>query len=416
MFKPLSICLGLRYNFNSHKTGFVSFLSFASMIGVALGVAILITVLSVMNGFDHAIKQRFFSVAPQVTLVTGNHSQFNWASLQKDVQQVPGVKQAAPYINGKGMLSFDGGVAAASILGVIPTQEERVSDIVKKMVVGKFSSLQPGKYHIVLGQGLAEDLGVLVGDSIILLTPQASTSPLGILPRYRQFTVSGIFKVGAGFGMDSSVAFINYQDGRKLFVGNSAQLGLHITVNDIYQAPHIAMQLQRQSKPGTFVHSWADQFGAFFHALSLEKTMMFFILLLIIAIAAFNLVSGMVMVVNDKQGDIAILRTLGLPRKKIMASFMVQGLMIGLVGVLLGAGLGIVLSFNATAISNFIQHTFHVQLVNASVYFVNYLPSRLQWSDVALVMVVALLLTFLATLYPAWRAFKTQPAEALKYE
>ena len=416
MFRPISICLGFRFNLSRKGSKFISFLSIASMIGIILGVAILITVLSVMNGFDAQIKKQFFAIAPQVTVVTNQKHMRDWHKLAAVVKQNPQVKALAPYVNGKGMLSFKGQVAAVQVLGVIPKQEEHISQIDTKMRNGSFTSLQPKRFNMVIGLKLAENLGVFVGDKIILLTPQTSTSPLGIAPRYRQFTVSGIFHAGSGFGLDGSVAYINYQDAKALFIGHSALHGLHVTVHDIYQAPQVARQLQEKLPLGVFVSNWSDQFGAFFHAIKMEKTMMFFILLLIIAVAAFNLVSGLVMVVNDKQADIAILRTLGLTRSRIMLSFIVQGAIIGLVGVILGILLGLLLAFNATAITNWIQHLFHVQFVSSSVYFINYLPSKVQLSDVVVVGVVAFIMTLLATIYPAIRAFKTQPAEALKYE
>ena len=416
MFRPLALCLGIRYNLSRKRTGFVSFLSIASMVGIILGVAILITVLSVMNGFDYEIKQRFFSVAPQVTVTTHQTTPLNWSQLGQWVTQNPNVNNYAPYMNGKGMLSFKGDVAAVELVGIVPAQEQKISQIAHKMVAGSLSSLVPGHYNIILGRQLALNLGVLVGDQVVVLTPQATTTPLGILPRYRQFTVSGVFHAGTGFGIDDSVAFIHYQDAQKLFSGGAIFQGVHVTVKNIYQAPDVADQLQNSLPPGYFVSSWSDQFGAFFHALAMEKTMMFFILLLIIAVAAFNLVSGLVMVVNDKQADIAILRTLGARRSTIMLSFVIQGALIGFVGIVLGIGLGLVLSINATAIVNEIQNIFHVQFIQSSVYFVDYLPSRLEGQDVILVGGITFLLTLIATIYPAWRAFQTMPAEALRYD
>lgn len=416
MIKPLSLFIALRYTRAKKRNQFVSFISLASMIGIALGVAVLITVLSVMNGFDYQIKKRFFAVAPQVTVITRQNLSDQWQSLIAQVDKVSGIAAEAPFVNGKGMLTHNGQVSGVEVLGIKPSDESRISELSKKMLSGRLSSLTPGSFHIALGVTLADNLGLTLGDKVILLTPQTSVSPLGITPRYRQFTVSAIYHVGGGFGFDNGVAYINIQDAERLFTSNSRLSGLHIKLENLYQAAPVSQQLMSQLPPGFMVSNWTETYGAFFHALAMEKTMMFIILILIVAVAAFNLVSTLVMVVNDKQSDIAILRTLGATPSTIMLTFILQGAIVGLLGVIVGVIFGLLLAANATSIVNFLQQAFHVQFIPSSVYFINYLPSRILPLDVVEVAGYGWLLSLLATIYPAVRAFKTQPAQALRYE
>lgn len=386
------------------------------MIGIALGVAVLITVLSVMNGFDYQIKKRFFAVAPQVTVLTQADLTKEWSTQLHQLSQQQGITAVAPFVNGKGMLTHHGQVSGVEVLGINPKQESAISALATKVYSGNLNSLQPNQFNIAIGMTLANNLDLSVGDKVILLTPQTSVSPLGIAPRYRQFTVSAIFHVGGGFGFDNGVAYINLQDAQRLFTGSARLSGFHIKLDNLYQAGIVSERLRAQLPPGYLVSNWTETYGAFFHALAMEKTMMFIILLLIVAVAAFNLVSTLVMVVNDKQSDIAILRTLGASPATIMLSFIYQGAIVGLFGVLLGVGLGLLLAVNATQIVNTIQQLFHVQLIPSSVYFINYLPSRILPMDVIKVAVYAWMLSLIATIYPATRAFKTQPAQALRYE
>jgi len=416
MFRPLALYIGLRYTRAKRRSCFISFISLVSMIGIALGVMILITVLSVLNGFDYQIKTRFFSVAPQVTVSTSQDIANTWRSLSKKIMKLPGVMGVAPYVAGKGMALHLGSVSGLTVMGILPQEEQKISVLNKKMVTGSLSSLIPGKFHIVLGKELAGQLGVNVGDELMLFTPQTTMTPIGILPRYKRFQVTGIFKVGEGFGFDQSVGYIDFNDAAKLFPAGKNVRGLHIKLTNIYDAPRFTQTLQSHLSFNYLVSDWTQQFGAFFKALAMEKTMMFVILLFIIAVAVFNLVASLVMGVNEKQADIAILRTLGTSRGTIMSIFIIQGAIVGLLGTLIGIVGGIVLSLNATALVNAIQQLFHVQFISSSVYFVNFLPSQLQWSDVLRVGGLAFLLSLLATIYPAWRSFKVQPAEALRYE
>lgn len=386
------------------------------MLGIALGVAVLITVLSVMNGFDYQIKTQFFAIAPQVTVFARQETLRDWLPWQHQLESIQGVEAAAPFINGKAMLTHQGVVSGVEMLGIIPEQEQRISELSHSIVSGKYQDLLPGKYHIIIGQKLADNLGLTVGDFVTVFTPQTTTTPIGIVPRFRRFTVSAIFETNSGFGFDNGVAYINFSDAQKLLAGSDALAGLHVKLKNVYSAGIMTHQLQNSLPGGFLVTNWTEQYGAFFQALSMEKTMMFVILLLIVGVAAFNLVSTLVMVVNDKRADIAILRTLGATPLTIMSAFIIQGMIIGLVGTLLGLLGGMVLALNATDIVNAIQHEFHVQFISSSVYFVDYLPSKLEFTDLTRVGLSALLLSLIATLYPAWIAFRTEPAEALRYE
>jgi lipoprotein-releasing system permease protein len=386
------------------------------MIGIALGVAVLITVLSVMNGFDEQIRNRVFSMAQQVTVRTFSGNLNNWADLNNQLSHYPGVTGVVPFIAGQGLLTSGGQNSPVMVQGILPEKESAVSDLANKVVEGSLSNLQPNQFGIVLGQKLADSLGLEMGDKVAMLIPQATVTPLGVFPQMRRFTVVGIFKVGNGFGFDSELAYIHLNDAQKLFMMKSGVTGLQLKLQNLYSASRINQQLSQQLPAGYQVSDWTQDYGAFFQAIKLEKTMIFFILILIIAIAAFNLVSTLVMVVNDKRADIAILRTLGATPNTILATFMVQGLIAGVVGTLLGLTGGVFLSLHTTEIVNAIQQIFHVQLLSSDVYFVDYLPSKIQSSDVIKICSISLILSLLATIYPAWTAARTQPAEALRYE
>ena len=416
MFYPTALYIGLRYTRAKRRNHFISFISLTSMIGIALGVAVLITVLSVMNGFDQEIRNRIFGMANHMTISTLDGRLHNWQDLANDVKQYHGVVAAAPFVSGQGMLLNRGLSQPSMITGVDPVQEPNVSIITQKMTEGKFTDLKPGRYGIVIGVQLAQNLGVDVGDKVTLLIPSATVTPLGVMPRYKVFTVVGIFKVGNGFGFDSGLGFINIKDAQVLFQLSGAVSGLRLKLTDLYLAPSLTQTIAQKLPPTYLVSNWTYDYGSLFHAVQLEKTMMFLILLLLVAVAAFNLVSTLVMVVTDKQADIAILRTLGATPRTILAIFMVQGTVVGFVGTLLGLIGGVILALNVTALVNWIQRVFHVQLMSSNVYYVNFLPSQLLWSDVAHICIAALLMSLVATLYPAWRAARTQPAEALRYE
>lgn len=416
MFRPAALFIGLRYTRAKRRNHFISFISLVSMIGIALGVTVLITVLSVMNGFDREIKKRVFSMVPPVTIGSVTGYVAGWQDLQKIVMEFPYVTASAPYATGQVLLNYGGSVQAALVNGILPEEEKKVSGIADKMVKGKLTDLQSEKFGIILGENLASRLNANIGDKVTVVTPQISLTPAGVIPRFKRFTVVGIFKAGTGFGFDAGMGFIHLNDAQKLLGLGSHVTGLHLNIKDVYAAPHIAHELTTQLSSSANISTWADQFGEFFHAVQLEKTMMFFILLLIVAVAAFNLVATLVMVVNEKQADIAILRTFGATPNMIMNIFIVQGGLIGVFGTLLGVIGGITLAWNVTDIVNWIEHVFHVQFLSSSVYFVNYLPSEIERLDIIKISAASLFLSLIATIYPAWRASKMDPVESLRYE
>lgn len=416
MFKPLPLYIAWRYIRAKRRNRFVSFISLISMLGIALGVCVLITVLSVMNGFDQQIRERIFSMAPHI-LITGEDGNLsNRQTLTPKLKTFKEIRGEAPYISGQGLLVKDDFVHPAFIKGVSPKEENTISNINQKMVKGSLNDLKPQSFNIILGQKLAWALDVGVGDKVNLVTPKAVTSPIGLMPRFKRFKVVGIFRTGSGFGFDESYGYINLRDAQTLYLLQNKVSGVQLKISHLFNAPHLAFQIFKKLGLSYQVSDWTEQYGGFYHAVQMEKTIMFFILLLLIAIAAFNLVAGLVMLVNEKQSDIAILRTLGAAPGMITKVFIIQGCLIGLIGTLLGVAGGIVLSLNATAIVNWIQNLFHVQFLTSDVYFVNYLPSQLQFSDIFHVTIAAFLMSLLSTIYPAWKAARTRPAEALRYE
>lgn len=415
MLIPLSLRIGFRYTRAKRRTHFISFISLASMLGIALGVTVLITVLSVMNGFDYQIRHRFFAIAPAVTVMTKDDLTSVFPRLLHDVKVLPDVSGAAPYVSGNGMLIQGTRMAGVQLMGIEPDLESQISQLSTHMVDGKLNSLVPGQFNLVLGQQLASELNLQVGDKINVFTPQTNITLAGIFPRYKTFRVSGIYHTTGGL-YDAGIAFMNMQDAEILFLLGSRTSGVHIQLHQLYDADIVTQALQNTLSSHFTITNWMRQYGAFFQALAMEKTMLFVILLLIVAVAAFNLVASLVMLVNDKRADIAILRTLGARPKTIMMTFVVQGMLIGLMGTGLGLIGGLLLASHATQIVDFIQNLFHIQFIQASVYFLDYLPSRIVASDVIHVCLAAFILSVLATIYPAILAFRTQPAEALRYE
>jgi lipoprotein-releasing system permease protein len=416
MFLPLPFFIGIRYTRAKRRNHFISFISLASMLGIALGVTVLITVLSVMNGFDYEIHSRVFGMARQVTVTNLSGGIKDWQQLSNKILQNKKLLAAAPYVSSQGMLSNAGAVNGVIITGILPESEQKVSNMPSRVVKGSMQALKPNTFGIVLGYDIAQHLGVTIGDKVVLITPEASMTPIGVMPRFKRFTVVGIFHVGEGFGYDSTAAYIHLNDAQKLFQYNKSVSGLNIKIQNLYDAPSISEMLTLQLPDDYNVSNWTDEYGPYFEAIRMEKTTMFVVLLFIIAIAAFNLVSSLVMTVTDKQADIAILRTLGVAPKTIMSIFIIQGGIIGFVGTLIGVAGGILLALNAPYLVKFLEHTFHTHFISAAIYFVDYLPSKLTMHDVWRIGVASLIMSLSATIYPAWSASRIQPAEALRYE
>lgn len=414
MYKPLALFIGLRYTRSRKKNHFVSFISLSSMLGIGMGVMVLVTVLSVMNGFDQEIHKRFFGMAPEITITGLNDKLSDWPGLEKKIRAVPGIKAVAPYVGGQGLLTHDGQVLPIVVTGISPEQEMAVTHLGDKLLAGSMKNLN--HFGMILGKGLADSLGVMMGDMVTIMIPQATVTPAGMIPRFKRFTVVGVFSAGTGFNFDTKLAFINLEDAQKLLQLGNDVTGVKMKIDNVYRAPELSAKLSDLLGEEYQVGNWTQQFGAFFEAVKMEKTMMFMILLLIIAVAAFNLVSSLVMVVNDKQAEIAILRTIGAKPATILWIFIVQGMMVGIVGTGLGLVGGLILAKNATAIVNGLQELFHVKVLSSSIYFVDYLPSQILFSDLWHICALALLMSFAATIYPAWRASKTVIAEALHYE
>lgn len=415
MFKPLEFFIGLRYTRAKRRNHFISFIALTSMLGIALGVTALITVLSVMNGFEKELRTRILGVVAHVTVSGMGGVLHDWQPLVEQLRQVPDAVGVAPYVNGEGMLSTGQAVSGALIRGVVPAAERTVSNVGDKMVAGSLDELAPGAYGIVLGKELALRLGVWRGDKVTLIAPQATVTPAGILPRLKRFTVVGVFEIGM-YEYDSALALLDIEDAALLYRLDGGVSGIRLKLDDLMLAPRVARQLERSLNPNYDVSDWTRQHVNFFRAVQTEKTVMFIILLLIVAVAAFNIVSTLVMMVRDKESDIAVLRTLGATPRSIMFIFMIQGVVIGVVGTLLGGIGGVLLALNVENIVPGIERLFGVEFLAADVYYINELPSDLHSEDVWRVCSISVLLSLIATIYPAWRASRTQPAEALRYE
>ncbi len=384
------------------------------MVGLTLGICVLIIVMSVMNGFDRELKQRILGMVPHATITSASGGMQDWQDILDQVSEQEGIVAAAPFVDGQGMLASGSQVRGAMVYGIDPAFEEKVSIVNQHMTQGSLENLKPGEFGIVLGELMAQYLGVTAGDKVTMVLPEANVNLAGVFPRLKRFTVVGIFSVGAE--VDGSLAYINIQDAARFMRVSEGVEGIRLKMENLFEAPKLAWDVATQLPGRYYVQDWTRTQGQLFQAIQMEKTMVGLLLTLIVAVAAFNIVSTLVMVVTDKQSDIAILRTLGASPKTIMGIFMVLGSLIGVVGTLLGVVLGIIAALNVSEIVSGLESLLGIRFLSPDVYFISYLPSELQWRDVAVISIAGLSMSFLATLYPAWRASKTQPAEALRYD
>jgi len=418
MFQPIPVFVGLRYSLAREHGFFVSFITWVSLLGVAVGVWALITVISIMNGFETDLRTRLLSVSADAIVTHAGDVIADWPQLMADLRGSPGLVGAAPYLDTDAMLSRSPSMSGAVVRGIDPDLEPRVSQIGDSLHGGKLEDLQPGSNHIVLGQILAYELQVVVGDSVTVMIPSGGKTTAGgsteLVPRLREFQVVGIFDVGVQ-EQDSALALVNLADAESLR-GLTGPTGIRLKFDDVLNAPALSRDVAARLPRGLEVRDWTQENAAYFRAIKIEKSMTGLLLMLIVAVAVFNIVATLVMVVNDKRTDIAILRTLGLSPRGVLVIFMTQGVLIGWIGTAVGVALGIATALNVDVIVPFIEHLFHFHIMDPSVYYVDGIPSEMHPHDVLLIGLAALLLTFSATIYPSLRAFKTAPAEALRYE
>jgi lipoprotein-releasing system permease protein len=407
--------IGLRYTRAKRRNHFISFISLISMCGIALGVAALIVVLSVMNGFQKELRTRILGVASHVQISGRGGELAAWQQVADQAGRHKSVVAAAPYVAAQGMLSFDQTVRGTLVRGVLPDAEEQVADFNRHMRGGSMQVLKPGEFGIVLGAELARALQAFTGDKVTLIAPQGLVTPAAILPRLKQFRVVGIFEAGM-YEYDSGLALVHLADAQALYRMEDRVSGVRLKLDDLFAAPRVARELLSLVEGDVFIADWTRSHANFFRAVQIEKNVMFIILLLIVAVAAFNIVSTLVMAVTDKESDIAILRTLGASPGSIMQVFIVQGALIGVIGLALGLAGGIALALNIDVVVPAIERLFNTQFLAKEVYYISELPSDLQWRDVGIIAAVSFALTLLATLYPSWRASRVNPAEALRYE
>ncbi|TXF96841.1 lipoprotein-releasing ABC transporter permease subunit [Massilia arenae] len=414
---PYEWQVGLRYTRAGKRSGrssFISFISLISVAGIALGVAALIIVLSVMNGFQKQVTDRMLSVLAHIEVFDDSGSMPDWRASAKEALRNPNVLGAAPFVETQGLLVRDGVMRPSIVRGVLPGEEDNVSTVARQVRAGSFDALKPGQFNIVLGYALARALGVGLGDKVTMVLAQGQVTPAGMVPRTRSFTVAGIFEAGH-FDFDAALSFIHVEDAQRL-ERLPAPSGLRLRIANMREAPEVAEQLKGQMTGDLTVRDWPKLNANWYAAVQTEKKMMFIILTLIIAVAAFNLVSSLVMTVTEKQADIAILRTLGSSPQSIMKIFMVQGGVIGVLGTLAGVGMGVMVSMNIDVIVPFIERLLGVEFLSKDIYLISTVPSDLHGPDVAIIGVISVLLAFAATVYPSWAASRVKPAEALRYE
>ena len=409
--------VGTRYLRSTHRRGFVSFVSLMSVCGLALGVATLIVVLSVMNGFGRELRARILSVTSDATIMGLQGTVPDWQALQRRIEREPGVRIAVPYVEEQAMLTHGQVITGASVRGILPQEERRATGLAQRLTVGSLDDLQSGRYRVILGSALARALRVRVGGSVVLIAPQGVATPTGVMPRMRRFEVAGLFHSGM-YEYDRGLALVNLTDAARLFALAPGEVtGLRLSLDDPWQAPKVVRRIAYDlGGPGYYVSDWTDNHANFFRSIESTKSMMFVMLSMIVAVAAFNIVATLVMIVKEKQTDIAILRTFGAGPRNVLAIFAIQGIIIGLAGTLLGAALGALISHNLQSLVGGLERLLHTRFLDPRVYYMSDLPAYVEGFDVLRVCGVAFLLCALATIYPAWRAGRTAPAQALRRE
>jgi lipoprotein-releasing system permease protein len=408
--------IGRRYLRASRGNRFVSFISTISMAGLAIGVAVLIVVLSVMNGFEREVRERILSLTSHASITAYSSRLSDWQDAAARVRVNPAVVAAAPFIEDQALLIGSGAKTSGAIVtGVLPAQERHVTAVADKMVAGSFDALQPGEYGILLGTELAKALGVAPGQRVVLVTSLRTTTPAGVMPRMRAFKVVGLFSAGM-YEFDRNLAYVHIGDAARLYRMGEDVSGLRLKLTDLFAAPHVVRDLARSLGGAYYIDDWTRKHANFFRSIQLTKSALFLILLLVVAVAAFNIVSTLVMVVKDKGSDIAILRTLGAAPRSVLAIFLTQGVAIGVIGTLAGVLLGVLISLNLESLIHGLEALLGVRFLDAKVYYISDLPARVEWSDVLKISLTAFGLCCLSTLYPSWRAARTQPAQSLRHE
>lgn len=415
MFTPLELFIGQRYTHSRRRNRFISFISFASMLGILLGVMVLITVLSIMNGFEKELRDKILGVVAHVTVSGTNGQLSDWTAKLDGLKAEKHVIGAAPYVQKQVMLTNGNLMRGVVLQGIDPARQSQVSDVNFKMLEGSFSNLKPREYGIVLGVEVAANLGVIPGDKVTVIVPQVQVTPAGVLPRLKRFTVVGIYQIGHP-EYDGMTGFIELGDASRLFRLGEDVGGIRLKLDDMFAAQGVGYDLQAKLGKEFEVSDWSKEHGSFFRAVKTERIAMSLILGLVVLVALFNLVASLVMTVNDKAADIAILRTFGMDANRILRIFMIQGSIIGIFGTIVGVALGVWLSLNIGTVIPFLENLFGFKIFSADVFYISEIPSDLRWSNVIWIGVASLIASVLATIYPAWRASQIQPAESLRYE
>jgi lipoprotein-releasing system permease protein len=408
--------IGTRYLRSTHRRGFVSFVALMSVCGLTLGVATLIVVLSVMNGFERELRTRILAVTSHATIAGLSGPLTDWRALQQQLRRQPGVQAAVPYVESQAMFASGARMVGANVRGVLPEEERNATGLAQHVVSGSLAELRPGSYGTILGTALAHELNVHVGGTVVLIAPEGTATPTGVVPRMRRFRVVGLFQSGM-YEFDRGLALVHMEDAARLFRTGDGVSGLRLAFSDPLRAPTLVRRAALAlGGPGFYVTDWTQDHANFFRSIETTKSMMFTILLMLVAVAAFNIVATLVMIVKEKQTDIAILRTLGAAPRNVLLTFAVQGVLIGLAGTLAGAALGTLLADNLERLVGALERLIGTQFLDARVYYMSQLPAYVEGADVLRVCSVALVLCVLATIYPAWRAARTAPAEALRHE